>query len=377
MIKVLIVIDKLSHGESTIHGVTQLLSWWLPRFNQNRFQVDVCCLRSRDIGGEYLENVGIRVFYLNRGKFDPRTLLDLLRLTHRQEIDLLHLHGYGASTFGRMCGGIRNISCIVHEHIFDKGIPWYQRLADFMLKRFTVRSIAVTESVKNFLVNYRSIPVDKIDVIYNSVPLDNFTSVANQELLSGKNRKILSGFKILPSHMTVAVIGRLHPIKGHSFFLKAAQIVLKTYKDVTFLIVGDGELMGTLKTEAKALGIADHVVFTGFLSNVSDFLAEIDIKVICSLSEGLPLALLEAMAVRCAIVSTAVGGIVEIIKDGDTGLLVPPEDPKILAEKILFLLKNPLKCREFGEKAHETIQKFNVNHTVKQLEACFVKAVNR
>ena len=105
MINVLHVADKLTLGDSSIHGVTQLFSMWLPRFDETRYNVSLCSLRTRDSGGAYLEEKGIRVFYLNKGKFDPLTLTDLLRLVRKENVHILHLHGYGSTTFGRSLHG--------------------------------------------------------------------------------------------------------------------------------------------------------------------------------------------------------------------------------------------------------------------------------
>lgn len=376
MIRVLIVVDKLSHGDSTIHGVTQLFSWWLPRFNKDKYSVSVCCLRARDAGGEYIERLNTEVFYLARSKFDPRTISDLLALIKKEKIDVLHLHGYGAATFGRICGSIKNIPCIVHEHMFDAGIPFYQRIADFILQGFTAWSIADTDSVKKFLVDYRFINPNKMDIVYNGVPLETLGySPNNQD--PAPDKKALKSLNVPSPHMTVAIIGRLHPIKGHHYFLNAARIVLNKFDQVTFIVVGDGELFDSLQEEAFQLGISDRVIFTGFFKELSQLLTEIDIKVISSISEGFPLTLLEAMASQCAIVSTKVGGIGEIIIDGETGFLVSPEDPESLAQRILKLLEDPQLCKDMAQKAHEAVHKYDVSHTVRKLEECYDEVANR
>ena len=374
MIKVLHVVDKLSVGDSTIHGVTRLFSWWIPRFDKSRYDVSVCSLRKRDRAGEYLEKIGIKVFYLNKGKFDPFTLSSLIRIVRNERVDILHLHGYGAATFGRLCSIFKDIPCLVHEHMYDVNIPSYQRVADFMLSRFAAQAIAVSESVKDFIVRYRSVPSEKVKVIYNGVPLEAFDSSLSS-IKSTREQTWKKKLSIPLSHKLIGIVGRLHLIKGHHYFLDAAKEVLREFKDVTFLVVGDGELMNSLKEQSKHLGIDEHVIFTGYCEDVPSLLSEIDINVIASLSEGVPLTLFEAMAAGCAIVSTNVGGLGEVIEDNETGFLVPSKDPKALAEKILLLLKDPELHSVMARRAQQTSKQFDICYTVRQMEQCYEEII--
>ncbi len=134
---ILYVADKLSFGGSSIHGVTRLFSWWIPRFDKSRYNVSLCSFRKRDKAGEYLEKKNIKVMYLGRGKFDPLTLMDLIKIIKDNEINILHLHGYGSTTFGRIAAILTGIPCIVHEHMYDNGIPFYQKWVDYFLARVT------------------------------------------------------------------------------------------------------------------------------------------------------------------------------------------------------------------------------------------------
>lgn len=376
MINILHVVDKLSVGDSTIHGITRLFSWWIPRFDKGRYNVSVCSLRKRDRAGEYLEGIGVRVFYLNRGKFNPLTLTDLLRLISSQQVNILHLHGYGATTFGRVSALLRHIPCIVHEHMFDAKIPYYQRLADVFLRRSTTCAIVVSQSVKKFLVKYRAVPVEKVKIIYNGVLLEKFSShlagFTPNRGTSWKNR-----LNVPISHKVVGIVGRLHSIKGHSYFLEAAQQVLREFRDVTFLVIGDGELMTSLREQSKNLGIDENVIFMGYCEDIPSLLFEIDVKVIASLSEGVPLTLFEAMAAGCAIVSTNVGGLGEIIVDGEMGFLVPPRNSKALAEKIMLLLKNPDLCQAMAARAQEACHHYDIRNTIRQLELCYEEILRK
>lgn len=365
MINVLHVSDKLSVGDATLHGVTRLFSWWIPRFDKKRFNVSACSLRKRDKAAEYLESQGIKVFCLGRGKFNPLTLFDLIKIVKKNDIHILHLHGYGATNFGRVISILTGTSSIVHEHMFDKGIPFYQKWIDRILRGVTPYAIAVSKSVKEFLVIYRAIPAERVKVIYNGVPLEIFRES------SSSTNDWKSTLNIPGTHKVVVIIGRLHPIKGHCYFLEAAQKVLSDFKEATFLVVGDGELMSTLQEQSKNLGIADKVIFMGHCDDIPSLLHEIDIKVISSLSEGVPMTLFEAMAAGCSVVASDVGGLGEVIKDGETGFLVPSKNPKALAEKILLLLNDDALLKTMGERAKELSQQYDISNTVRQFEKLY------
>ena len=372
MINVLHVGDKLTLGDSTIHGVTRLLSWWVPRFDKSRFNVKVCSLRGKDQGSVFLEEQGIIVLYLNRSKFNPLILHGLLQIIKSENIDILHLHGYASTTFGRICGLLSKTPCIVHEHMFDENIPIYQRFADICTSKLCQKAVAVSESVKDFLIQYRAIPKEKIEVIYNGAPLLELKDGLSNNNPEGR-KNVKNQYDIPEIHKLVGIVGRLHEIKGHRYFLEAARLVLDQFKNVTFLVIGDGALLDSLQLQCKGLNLQDNVIFTGYCDEIHSILCDVDIKVISSLSEGVPLTLFEAMAAGCAIVSSSVGGLTEVIKDGEIGFLVPSKSPKELAEKILLLLKNKELCDKFKKVAIKTSTKFDIKCTVNQIQKCYLE----
>src|SRR5690349_17006087 len=138
-----------------MHGVKRLFAWMIPRFDTSRYRVSLVSLRKKDLSEETLESMGVDITYLSRGKFDPRTLSDLLRVIDAKKIDVLHCHGYGATTFGRLAGAMRGIPVVLHEHANLTRTPWFQQIADSLLERFTDISIAVSESTAEFVVKAR------------------------------------------------------------------------------------------------------------------------------------------------------------------------------------------------------------------------------
>ena len=159
--------------------------------------------------------------------------------------------------------------------------------------------------------------------------------------------------------------------------IEAANRVISEFPTTVFLIVGDGPLRGELEDLTRRLKIEKQVIFTGFSKEIPLLLTMFDIKVMASLSEGCPFALVEAMAAGKPIVATNVGGIKEIIQNGETGLLVPPKDAKELAKKILYLLCNEGEAQRLAKNAKEESKKYSVENSVRKLEEIYDSLISK
>lgn len=361
-IRVLHVVDKLSTGGSPVHGLTRLLGWWLPLYDPSRVRASVACLRGSGTQPQ-LEAAGIAVRYVGRSKYDPRALPELVRTARAEAIDILHLHGFGGSTVGRICGWITGLPCIVHEHVCDVAIPRYQRLADLVLRSRTAAAIAVSSTVADFLVRERHIRPADVHVVYTGVPPALFRVPPSDD-----RRRSLG---IPAGHRVVGTVGRLHAVKGHAHLLRAARRILDAREDVTFLIVGDGELLGDLRRQARQLRLEDHVIFTGHVDDVAPLLAEIDVFVVASVREGAPVTLFEAMAAGCAIVATPVGAVPEVLEDSVSGFIVPPGDAAALAARCIRLLEDRSLRETVGRRAREEALRHDVKKAVRAFERLY------
>ena len=174
-LNVLQVCDHLGWEGSRMHGVKRLFGWMIPRFDPERYHVSLVSLRKKDLSEETLDSFGVDITYLQKSKFDPSTLPALLRVIDRKRIDILHLHGYGATTFGRLAGAMRRLPTIVHEHANLTDTPWFQKVADAALEPATDIAIAVSQSTADFVVKARRIPAAKVKVVYLGVPLEEFS----------------------------------------------------------------------------------------------------------------------------------------------------------------------------------------------------------
>ena len=363
---VLHVCDKFGVAGSSIHGVSRLFSWWFPRYDRARFDVSLCGLKSPEPGSMSLERWGIPVRHLGRGRFDPRILTDLVRLARERQARILHVHGYAAADFGRLAARRVGAALVLHEHFADPKMPAYQAVADRALARLTDRAIAVSESTRDFLVRQRHVPASRVRVIWNGAPLDEFAPVATEKAAAVRRELGLPTDAVV-----IGSIGRLNEQKGHRYLIEAAARVLPAAPRARVLVVGDGDLQGALEEQARALGIADGVLFAGHRDDVPAVLGAVDVFSISSTYEGTPLTLFEAMAAGKAIVSTAVDGCREVIEDGVTGVLVPPRDPDALAAALTKLVADPGRREGLGRAARQASARYDIQRCVDEMQALY------
>jgi glycosyltransferase involved in cell wall biosynthesis len=370
-IHVMHIIDKLSVSGSGVHGITKAVEWWTPRFDRDRFKFSVCSLRAPEKAGKTLEEKGAKVFFLNKGKFDPRTLISLLKLIQQQQPQVLHLHGYGASNFGRLASLITGIPNIVHEHAVLPNQPFYQTVVDKLLSPITNKALAVSEGVQDFLIHKRAISPKKLETLIIGLPLTN-ADEHSEHTLREKRQQLGIG----DHEQVVCTVGRLDTQKGQIYLLEAAAIVLNTLPNTRFLIVGDGPDQAMLAAIAQQKDIAQNVTFTGFRNDVPELLALCDMVAMPSLWEGLPLALLEAMNLGKAVVGTDAPGIAEVIQDGKTGFIIPIKNAAKLADRLIFLLQNPELTKQMGEAGRQECKQYDISHSVKRLSEIYTDLVS-
>lgn len=351
-----------------MHGVKRLFAWMIPRFDRERFNVSLISLRKKDLSADTLEDLGIDVTYLHKSRFDPSTLPALLKVLDRKDADVLHLHGYGATTFGRLAAAMRRLPAILHEHANHTDTPWFQKVADRLLAPYTDLAIAVSASTAEFVVRARLVPPERTKVVYLGVPLDEFSRVRTPDEV----RAARAALGIAPETFAIGTVTRLMPSKGNEYLVAAARPVLEALSSAVVYIIGEGELQPALEAQARALGIADRVVFTGFVRDVAQALAALDLVVFPSLWEGTPLTAFEALAAGKAIVSTDADGLQDILTDGRDARLVPRRDARALAEAILALARDPGARVRLGANARETGRRYDIETFVRKMERLYV-----
>jgi len=350
-----------------MHGVKRLFAWMIPRFDTSRYDVSLVSLRKKDLSEETLEALGVDITYLHRSRFDPATYFDLLKVVDRKKIDVLHLHGYGATTFGRLVAARRGLPAVLHEHANLTDTPWFQKAADRMLEPFTDIAIAVSESTAAFVVNARQIPRDRTRVVYLGAPLDEFARVRTPE----ERRQIRGELSVRPEEIVMGTVTRLHDSKGNEYLVDAAKIVVGERPHAKFFLFGEGPLLEPLQQQATRLGLGDRFVFGGFVKDVARVLGAFDISVFPSLWEGTPLTVFETMAAGKPIVATDADGLLDVLTDEYDALIVPKRDAAALAAAIVRLIDAPADRARLAANARATSQEYDIAAFVRKMERLY------
>lgn len=362
-LKVMRLIARLNIGGPAIH--TTLLT---ERLNPLRFQSQLVTGVEAENEGNMLELMGERglsgpiqpivIPSLGREispKSDLQTLREVLRLMRREKPHIVHTHTAKAGFVGRLAARIARVPVVVHTfhgNVF-KGYFSPRKTKLFIsieknLARSTDAIIVLSEQQRDEILGLGIGRKEQYRVIPLGLDLSPF-------LQSEKLRGQLRGELQLGNAPLIGIVARLVPIKAIHLLLEAAVQVLKTHPQAIFLIVGDGELRAELEKQAHDLKIEKSVRFLGFRSDLPRLYADFDVSVLCSLNEGLPVAVIESLASARPVVATAVGGVGDLIKHQQTGWLCPSQDVNALAEGIRYILENPTEAAQWGKAGRERV----------------------
>jgi glycosyltransferase involved in cell wall biosynthesis len=307
------------------------------------------------------------VTYLSRSKFDPMTLPALLNELDRVQADVLHMHGYGATTFGRLAAARRNLPAIVHEHANLTDTPWFQKAADLWLARYTDVAIAVSRSTATFVTGARLIPEARTHVVYLGVPLAEFSRPRSDDEIRAARARL----NIPPDVFPAGTVTRLMPSKGNEYLVAATAEAIRQMPSLRLYIAGEGELQQTLEEQARALGLGDRLVFLGFQRDVAEVLSALEIVVFPSLWEGTPLTAFEALAMGKPIVATDADGLADILTSGVDARIVPRRDAPALAQAIVNLAGDPSARASLGANARLTGARYDIDVFVRKMERLY------
>jgi glycosyltransferase involved in cell wall biosynthesis len=304
---------------------------------------------------------------------DAQATLALWRVLRRERPAIVHTHTSKAGAVGRVAAWLAGIPVVIHTphgHIFygyyGPVMSGLIRLVERALARITDRIVTLTERGIAEHVRLGIARADKFTAIPSGIALSAFRSVRIEPAVKRKE------LGLPPEGPVIGTVGRLVPIKGHEWLLKAAPQVLAEFPRATFVFLGEGPLLGRLQQVAGELGISGHVLFLGARQDVPECLAAFDLFAFPSLNEGMGRALIEAMAVGLPVVATHVGGIPDVVAEGVNGLLVPPEDERALAAAILALLRDPGRMGAFGEAAGRSVgERFEAASTIREIERLY------
>jgi glycosyltransferase involved in cell wall biosynthesis len=304
---------------------------------------------------------------------DVKALAKLFRLIRQERPHIVHTHTAKAGFVGRLAARLAGVPIILHTYhghvlhgYYSPFKTWLLRRMEQVLCYFTDCVIAVSMQVKQDLVSYGVASPEKITVIPLGFDLEPFLSCQKYR---GELRRELG---LSEAFQLVGIVGRVFPIKNHRLFLDAAARVLAGEPTARFIIVGDGVLRSEMERYARELGIVDKVIFTGWRTDLPRIYADLNALVISSDNEGTPVSVIEAMASGVPVVGTKVGGVPDLITDGETGYLVPPRDPDVLASAILRLIRGSETTSFMSQAARSmVIQRYTVRRLISDMEGLY------
>ncbi|MHB8054149.1 MAG: glycosyltransferase family 4 protein [Candidatus Aminicenantales bacterium] len=351
-LKVLEMIDKPSRG-----GGQAVLLALAGHLNRDRFDVSVCAKSGGPLEDE-VRKLGL-AFHPAEFRKKPSAGFgrQLARLLSSEKIDILHTHGGVAGLFGRRAARVARTPVVVHTlhgiHYLHYRNP-VLRLAYIGLERAMSRAtsavVCVSAADLTLARKFRLAPEDRLRLIRNGLALfEKFEDAARIRILD----ELCVRLKLHAP--VIGTVARLHRQKGVIYFLRAAETVLRRKPTATFVVVGGGPLEKRMKEEIARRNLGNRVILAGERADALDLMSAFDLFVLPSLWEGLPLVLIEAAGMGKPIIATDIDGSREIIRDGETGLLVPPADPAALAGAILRLLGDAELARRLAGKAKTEI----------------------
>jgi glycosyltransferase involved in cell wall biosynthesis len=363
-IKIVRVIARLNIGGPAMHTI--LLSSSL---NKRGYRDVLVCGRPGESEGDmmyfaadngvspvFIPELGRRISVIN----DLKSFFSLLSIIRKERPHIVHTHTAKAGTLGRLAALVAGVPVKIHTfhgHVFEGYFtPAERRLFIFIerfLALFTNRIITVSKIVGDEIIDkFRIADRSKIVAIPLGLELDEFIHCEKSRGVFRKKMSLDDNVRL------VGIVGRLVPVKNHKMFFDAAKKLMDRVGSVKvrFVVIGDGEMKGPLTEIARRLGIDRHVIFTGWVKNLAEIYADLDVVALTSLNEGTPVSLIEAMASARPVVSTNVGGVRDIVLDGETGLLSKPDDPDDFSDKLFTLLENPDKGIELGKRGREFVK---------------------
>jgi glycosyltransferase involved in cell wall biosynthesis len=289
-------------------------------------------------------------------KRDLVALIKLYRLMRRERPHIVHTHLAKAGFLGRIAARLARVPIVLHSshgHIFHGYFSPRKTRIFLMMERLcgclSTRIIVSSDRLRDEIASFGITKKERIEVIPYGFELDAF---ALQPRSVGQFRHSLD----LPEGISlIGTVGRLVPIKNIPLLLESLAIARQQNAEIHLVVVGGGELRVELETRVRNMGLADTVVFAGWQPDLLNVYADLDAIVLSSDNEGTPVALIEAMAAGCPVVATHVGGVPDLITDGETGRMVLPRDPEALARALLALFEEPEKTSQMALRAQQRV----------------------
>jgi glycosyltransferase involved in cell wall biosynthesis len=338
----------------------------LVRHLPTRFEPVVCCINEAGPIGEEIRKTGtpVAVLGLTPGLRHPSHIGGIRRYLRETKPAIVHTFLLTASLYGRLAALLEHVPIVIgtEVNIYERKRR-HHILAERMLMGRTSRVVVSANSVRDFYVSQIHADPAKIDVVYNAVDWKSIQPARSRV-------EVRASLGIEANARLAGVIARLTEQKGHRYLFRA--MATPALGDMHLIVVGDGDLRDALKQDAQALSIASRVHFLGARRDLGDLLSAIDVFVMPSLWEGLPLSMILAMGAGLPVVVTSVAGIPEVVENGKTGWLVPAGNVVGLSQALAEVFAEPARAASVGQAAREfVLPRFGVDTYVNSVAGLY------
>lgn len=343
------------------------------RLDPKSYQVTIGCLRREGPLLERLEGTPVEIVEVDMGGGvdSPSGMLRILKLARflrKGRFRILHAHDLWSNIVGMFAAMLARTPVTITSQRDLSHAAWYgtyrRRVLRFLQRRSSV-VLTNAKAIRDGLIEQDHLPPDKVCVVYNGVDLERFSAPADRaNLFPGSEGKKL----------IVLVGNMITDVKGHQVLISAAPDVVKAHPQTQFVLVGEGIKRAEYQQRVKDLGLQANFLFLGRRNDVPAILSCCDIAVLPSLAEGLPNAVLEYLAAGLPVVASGLGGNLEIIQDGTTGLLVPPQDSRALAAALITLLTNDGLAARIASSGREYVERhFSFERLVADMDKLYAR----
>ena len=308
----------------------------------------------------------------SRNQYDPTIVHEIVKLVKNSRTDIVHTHEAMSDICGLIAAKICRVPVVTTMHGWignNLKHEIYVKI-DKKVARFFDRVIVVNAEMRDILLK-EGVPSDIISVLHNCIVKENYYKDGTTGYISQSVGKELT-------RPVIGTLGRLSPEKGHLDFVEAAAIVLARGFEASFVIVGDGPEESRIKDRISEKGLGKSVTLTGYLRDPRRVLQDFDLMVLPSYTEGLPNVVLEAFMMEVPVISTAVGGVPDIIRDGEEGILIKPGNPEKMARMIMDFLDDPVKHDRMALKGEKIVENhFDFKIRTQNLEKIYIEIIGR
>ena len=354
---ILHLIDSLDIGGAQIRLINDL------RFiNKTKFNNVVCSLNGKGKLSDEITSLGIK------------SLFKLVKIIRQNRVDVIHTQLFFSDIYGRLFGKILKVPFIVttvQSSVYEPDAGYLYSLKRKLVDRYSGifcnrKFIAVSDFVKDSISKHLKIRKERIEVIPNYVDFVQVNKIDREKLT-----RLMDELCLEPKEIALITVGRLNPAKGIEYLLKAFSDLCKKYDNLRLIIVGDGFLKENLERQSSMYKISNKVMFLGERDDVKELICLSDIFIFPSLSEGMPVSLLEAMAIEKPCIASDIGPHREIINNNENGMLVRVKNAEDIVEAVKILIEKPKKARELAQNGRDFVEReFNIQN-VKQLERLY------